>query len=134
MSCVGPACFSLPRRGGGSGPCSAMNPLPHLLRNLFPALLQMSLCIFRPLGSAFTRVPHGHRCSRSSGELGPSSLDFIVHQLLGLGSPFHSCSQWLVAKAKGESPVCREDLEDKISPQFSVEKVCRFPSAGFVSL
>lgn len=87
MSCVGAACFSLPRRGGGSGPCTAMNPLPHLLRYLFPALLQMSLCIFQPLGSAFTRVPHGHGCSRNSGELGPSPLDFIVTSFWGLAHP-----------------------------------------------
>lgn len=87
MSCVGAACFSLPRRGGGSGPCTALNPLPHLLRCLFPALLQMSWCIFQPLGSAFTRVPHGHGCSRSGGELGPSPLDFIVTSFWGLAHP-----------------------------------------------
>lgn len=32
-----------PPRGGGSGPCSVMKPLPHL-RYLFPALLQLCLC------------------------------------------------------------------------------------------
>lgn len=110
--------------GGGSGPCAPINLLPHLLGCLFPTLFHGCLLVKLPATWLCIRSCPSCACAQQGrGELSLSPSDFILIGLWNLSHPPNACALWQVAKAKRKSPVCREDLKDKISLKFSVEKV-----------
>jgi hypothetical protein len=123
-----------PRPQGGSGPCAPINPLPHLLGCLFPTLFHGCLLVKLPATWLCIRSCPSCACAQQGrGKLSFSPFDFILIGLWNLSHLPNACALWQVAKAKRKSPLCREDLEDTISPMFSVEK-CVSSIPPFLSL